>query len=55
MSTKKKSSVRQSNLFTFFQRTPKSEKPEEITPNHDISDRNKMRDEDYIFLSFSNN
>uniref|UniRef100_A0A1I8BU48 DNA mismatch repair protein n=1 Tax=Meloidogyne hapla TaxID=6305 RepID=A0A1I8BU48_MELHA len=42
MSTKKKNIGRQSNLFTFFQRTPKTEKHEEII---DGSERNKTSDE----------
>ncbi|CAK5052052.1 unnamed protein product [Meloidogyne enterolobii] len=45
MSTKKKSSGRQSNLFTFFQKTPKTEKSDEITPIHGDSGKDKMVDE----------
>nr|CAD2125517.1 unnamed protein product [Meloidogyne enterolobii] len=45
MSTKKKSSGRQSNLFTFFQKTPKTEKSDEITPIHGDSGKDKVIDE----------
>jgi len=45
MSTKKKSSGRQSNLFTFFQKTPKTEKSDEITPIHGDSGKDKVTDE----------
>uniref|UniRef100_A0A915N5Q8 DNA mismatch repair protein n=1 Tax=Meloidogyne javanica TaxID=6303 RepID=A0A915N5Q8_MELJA len=45
MSTKKKSSGRQSNLFTFFQKTPKTEKSDEIAPIHGDSGKDKVTDE----------